>query len=143
MKLSVKTQLALTALLELAMQPDTPQPGSQLAGQLGISKVYFEQIMAPLRRSGLVAAQKGVSGGYQLAVRPTDVTAEQILELTEPVLFASDAAEPGDLPGQVLHQLLLEPLEQSLRSALARLTLQQLVEDYRRRQASSGFMFYI
>ena len=50
MKLSVKTQLALTALLELAMQPDTPQPGSQLAGRLGISKDYYGQNMAPLRR---------------------------------------------------------------------------------------------
>jgi len=143
MKLSVKTILALTALLELALQPDTPQPGAQLAERLGISKVYLEQIMTPLRRSALVSAQKGVQGGYHLAVRPGDVTAEQILELTEPALFTSDPSEAGDLAGQVLDQLLLCPLDRTIRKTLGGLTLQQMVESFRQRQSSAGFMFYI
>ncbi|MCK9251734.1 MAG: Rrf2 family transcriptional regulator [Clostridiales bacterium] len=143
MKLSVKSKLALTALLELALQPDTPQPGAQLAERLGISKVYLEQIMTPLRRSGLVSAQKGVQGGYQLAARPADVTAAQILELTEPALFASDPSESGDLAGQVLDQLLLCPLDRTVRGTLGGLTLQQMVESFRQRQSSAGFMFYI
>lgn len=33
----------------------------------GISNGYLEQLMIPLRRSGLVIAQRGVQGGYQIA----------------------------------------------------------------------------
>ncbi len=122
MKLSVKTILALTALLELALQPDTPQPGAQLAERLGISKV---------------------AGGAHHSVLSFDVTAAQILELTEPALFASDPSESGDLAGQVLDQLLLCPLDRTIRKTLGGLTLQQMVESFRQRQSSAGFMFYI
>jgi|GEM_PF-6265547 len=47
----------------------------------GISSGYLEQLMIPLRRAGLVQAERGVQGGYRLA--KADITCKEVLSASE------------------------------------------------------------
>lgn len=58
------------------------------AGPLSLAKVaevedlplpYLEQLVASLRRDGLVVSHRGVRGGYELAHPPTEITMGEVL----------------------------------------------------------------
>lgn len=82
MELSCKVDYACIALLELAMRHKLGKPTSvsEIAISQRIPIRYLDQVMAMLRRSGLVKSQRGAKGGYHLAREPwqiklTDVVA--------------------------------------------------------------------
>ena len=72
----VMTGLALrygggpVSLAEIAREESLPQP-------------YLEQIVAPLRRAGLVISHQGVRGGYELSRAPIDIRMSEVLEVLE------------------------------------------------------------
>lgn len=76
MELSCKSQYALLALLELAAHYSRGEPRQirQIAGQHNIPDRYLEQLLATLKRSGLVCSQRGAKGGYLLAKEPGQIT---------------------------------------------------------------------
>ena len=72
MEISCRGRYATRALLELALD-DTgePIPLSRVAENQDLSRKYLQQLMADLRRAGLVRVVKGFRGGFMLA-KPSD-----------------------------------------------------------------------
>lgn len=70
MHIPAKVEYGLRALLTLAAA-GTPQTAEQLAEDQGLPPRFLGAILSDLRRSGLVASQRGAEGGYRLA-RPAD-----------------------------------------------------------------------
>ena len=66
MKLSTKGRYSLETMVYLATAKGLVSIRA-ISEATGISDGYLEQLMIPLRRSGLVIAQRGVQGGYQIA----------------------------------------------------------------------------
>lgn len=66
MKLSTKGRYSLETMVYLATAEGLVSIRA-ISEATGISNGYLEQLMIPLRRSGLVIAQRGVQGGYQIA----------------------------------------------------------------------------
>ena|SRR5690554_4670056 len=66
MKLSTKGRYSLETMVYLATAKGLVSIRA-ISEATGISNGYLEQLMIPLRRSGLVIAQRGVQGGYQIA----------------------------------------------------------------------------
>ena len=84
MKLSSRSEYGLRAMVELAQTYGSgPLALADIAHAQGLSEGYLEQIIAPLRRAGLVLATRGVKGGYTLAASPTSITAGQIMRALE------------------------------------------------------------
>nr|WP_325190861.1 Rrf2 family transcriptional regulator [uncultured Selenomonas sp.] len=84
MKLSTKGRYSVTALYELALHyGEGVVPLRTIAQSQGISESYLEQLMAPLRRAGLVESVRGAQGGYALALPPSKVTIGQIITAVE------------------------------------------------------------
>lgn len=84
MKLSTKGRYSVTALYELALHyGEGVVPLKTIAKTQGISENYLEQLMAPLRRAGLVESVRGAQGGYTLARAPEDVTIGRIITAVE------------------------------------------------------------
>ncbi len=68
MRLTTKGRYAVTAMLDLAMRPNTEVVAlAEIATRQGISLPYLEQLFAKLRRVGLVTSVRGPGGGYRLA----------------------------------------------------------------------------
>jgi len=74
MKLSVRGEYALRALLVLAMNYEQPVVRIQtISDQQNIPKRFLEQILNDLKSAGIVKSRRGVSGGYRLARRPEEI----------------------------------------------------------------------
>jgi Rrf2 family iron-sulfur cluster assembly transcriptional regulator len=89
MRLTTRGRYAVTALLDLALQPpDQTITLSEIAGRQSISVAYLEQLFAKLKRSGLVSSVRGAGGGYRLA---RDAHSIAILDIIAAVNESVDA----------------------------------------------------
>ena len=84
MLVSTKGRYALRVMLDLAEhQGEGYLPLAAIAERQEISEKYLESILAVLSKAGLLLALRGKHGGYQLARKPEEYTAYDVLELTE------------------------------------------------------------
>jgi Rrf2 family protein len=75
MKLSVRGEYALRALLVLGLNYDQPVVRIQtISQQQNIPKRFLEQILNDLKSAGVVQSKRGATGGYRLARRPEEIT---------------------------------------------------------------------
>ena len=80
MKISTKGRYAVLAMIELARHSQThPVPLPQIAGKLGISQHYLEQLFVKMRRASLVSSTRGPGGGYILAMPPSEINMRDVL----------------------------------------------------------------
>ena len=62
-------------VIELAASyPNRFMPVTELSRLQGLTIKYIEQILIPLRSSGIVVSKRGKAGGYQLGRPPSDIT---------------------------------------------------------------------
>lgn len=84
MKLSTKGRYGLKAMYDLALNyGDEPVSLKSIAERQGISENYLEQLMANLRKAGLVRSIRGAYGGYLLSREPSKITVGDVLRALE------------------------------------------------------------
>ena len=72
MKLSTRARYGLKALIDLGLHCETEAVSIQsIASRQNISDSYLEQLMAKLKKAGLVDSTRGAGGGYRLG-RPEE-----------------------------------------------------------------------
>src|SRR5437899_9496667 len=87
MKLSLRGEYALRALLVLALRNDEPLVRIQsISDQQNIPKRFLEQILNDLKSAGLVQSKRGVAGGYRLARRPEEIPLATVIRHLEGAL---------------------------------------------------------
>src|SRR6266853_1261736 len=87
MKLSVRGEYALRALLVLGLHYDEPLVRIQaISDEQNIPKRFLEQILNDLKSAGIVRSKRGVAGGYRLAKRPEEITLASIVRHLEGAL---------------------------------------------------------
>jgi Rrf2 family cysteine metabolism transcriptional repressor len=84
MNLSVKSEYALQAVLDLALQP----PGesvkiADIARRQKIPQKFLELILASLKQGGFVESRRGAEGGYRLAKPAAEITIGQVMHYVE------------------------------------------------------------
>lgn len=94
MKLSTKGRYGLRAFVDLAVYSEKePVSLSNIACRQDISLSYLEQLIAKLKKAGLVKSIRGVNGGYILAKPIEEISVGDILRALEGEL------KPVDCPG--------------------------------------------
>jgi len=132
MRLSARSEYGLLALIDL-VGTERPLAMRELAETRGIPAAFLEQLLADLRRAGLVHAVRGAHGGFTLA-RPADaITALQIIEALEGPIAPSVCA-----PGACVREedcaaaSVWGTVADSMRSALEGFTLDRLADEQAR-----------
>lgn len=131
-ELSSKMEYACLALIELAgcYQDAEPLQIRQIAAQQHIPDRYLEQLLATLRRGGLVRSQRGAKGGYVLAQDPWQVSLLDVFHCLE---GGEVGSSQDDRTGQqtaersVMREIWQEA-ETAMCTVLERQTLQDLVD---------------
>ena len=144
MELSCKCEYALLALLELATQYNEGEPLQirQIATQQNIPDRYLEQLLATLRRGGLVKSQRGAKGGYILAREPWKITLLEVLNCLEGLdPKPSEAANRKTVEITVVQEIWHEAA-QAANLVLQKYTLQDLCEQ-RAARRQLDIMYYI
>ena len=142
MKLSLRGEYALRALLVLGLNYDKPVVRIQaISEQQNIPKRFLEQILNDLKSLGIVQSRRGVAGGYRLARRPEEITLATIVRHIEgalaPVSCVSERFyEKCSCPDEsrcAIRSVMKEVREAIVRVA-ERVTIAELCERWRRLQ---------
>jgi len=84
MKISTKVRYGTRAMLELASNYGKgPIDLKEIAKREDISLKYLEQVIIPLRTSGLVKAIRGSKGGYSLTKPPSEIWLNDLVDILE------------------------------------------------------------
>jgi Rrf2 family protein len=78
MKLSTRARYGLRICFLMGLKGELISL-SALSSQSNLSEKYLEQILAMLKKAGIVASQRGQNGGYVFTRPPCDITINQIL----------------------------------------------------------------
>lgn len=145
MLLSTKGRYGLRAVLDLAVHADEETVAlSQIAERQGISINYLEQLIAKLKKAGIVKGIRGAQGGYMLAVPAHEVSVGSILRALEGDLSPVDCSEviQGDSictsSDSCVTKYVWKRISDSINEAVDSIKLSELVEESRRIQSCSG-----
>ncbi|HEY4360432.1 MAG TPA: Rrf2 family transcriptional regulator [Bryobacteraceae bacterium] len=84
MNISVKSEYALLALFDLALQPvGEPVKIADIARRQKIPQKFLELILSSLKQGGFVESRRGAEGGYKLARGSDQITVGQVLRFVE------------------------------------------------------------
>ncbi|HEX4530602.1 MAG TPA: RrF2 family transcriptional regulator [Acidimicrobiia bacterium] len=98
MRISAKADYAVRAVLELAaMPPGASLSAREIAAAQEIPQNFLENILAELRRAGVVHTHRGPGGGSSLARPATDITVGEILLAIDGPLAAVRDLAPEQL----------------------------------------------
>ena len=74
-----------------------PVTAKEISTQEDISPSFLEQLLAQLRRSGVIEGVRGPGGGFKLRKPPSEVTISEIVEALEgPVIVAKCVSGDGN-----------------------------------------------
>ncbi len=132
-------------MLELASCYDKGEPAQirHIAVQQKIPDRYLEQLLATLRRGGLIRSERGSKGGYYLARQPWEITVLDVILCMQGADFQkAEATAAADDEGRGAIMQIWQESRQAANEVLQKYTLQDLLEkrDTRRRL---DVMYYI
>lgn len=140
-ELSAKSEYALLAMLQLALGHNKGEPMqiNEIAQCQCIPDRYLEQLLADLRRHGLVKSQRGARGGYLLAREPFAIN---LLEIVQCIEGQEEREVPSNctIEAALVRDVWAES-RQAAEQVLKNYSLQKLCELHDRRQ--STVMYYI
>ena len=140
MKLSTRAKYGLRALIDLDLHSDKEAVSIQsIAGRQNISVSYLEQLMAKLKKAGIVESTRGAQGGYRLGRPENEISVGDILRVLEGSLDAVDC--PGNSPMSTCEgsdlcvaKFVWKRINDSITSAVDTLMLGELIEESRKIQ---------
>lgn len=145
MELSLKSEYAILAMVELANHfvLDQPLQIRQIAAQQNIPDRYLEQLLATLKRQGLVKSQRGSKGGYILAREPWEISLLEIIQGIEGSDSNNDQDKVGQgKPSAAVIREVWELAQKAAADVLDDCTLKDLCDRQRQRQTATA-MYYI
>ena len=137
MKLSTKGRYGLQAILDVACHSDGALvPISSIASRLELSEAYLEQLMAKLKKEGLIESQRGAMGGYRLARSADQISVGDVLRALEGGLDACSCPGLGTHKtckgaDQCVTKYVWERINESIAKTVDGISLQKLVEESR------------
>lgn len=144
-EISCKTEYAILALIELAAHYAQGEPLQIrfIAAQQNIPDRYLEQLLATLRRGGVIRSQRGAKGGYLLAREPWKITLLEILNCLEgaDMDYGENNGSSQTLASAVILEIWQEAREIA-NSILQKYTLQDLTDKLNARR-QLDIMYYI
>lgn len=139
MKLSTKGRYGLRALIDLAQYSEQEAVSiSSISQRQNISESYLEQLVAKLRKAGLVKSIRGAQGGYRLARPASTISVGDILRALEGNLEAVECTahteEGCDGSDLCVTKYVWQRINESIAKTVDEMMLDQLVEESRKAQ---------
>lgn len=128
MKLTTRTKYGLKMCFLIA-QSGEPVPLSSLQKQTQHSEKYLEQLLALLKKGGVLKAERGVNGGYRLARPAAAITMKEILDALGDGLDLSDCTDGVCKDTNCPNKQFFARLSDSVNKMLSSFSLQDMVNE--------------
>jgi Rrf2 family cysteine metabolism transcriptional repressor len=149
MKLSTKGRYGVRALVDMAVYAKNEHISLfSIAQRQEISENYLEQVFSTLRKAGIVKSVKGAQGGYVLADLPENITIGQILRVLEGDISIIDEdtgvkGADGSNISRIIKQHVWDRMTNDINSLADSMTLEDLAEDFRKKNGLTEEMYFI
>lgn len=136
MKLSTRGRYGLKAMFQLALHyGEGPISLKNVANEQEISENYLEQLVAQLRKSGLLESVRGAQGGYMLAKAPSEITVGNVLRILEGDMAPADCILDDELykcnrEEECVTKLVWLKIRDSIDEVIDTITLKDMVEEH-------------
>ena len=144
MKITSKGRYGLRAMVDLAVNSETePVSIHSIGERQDISDGYLEQLIAKLRKAGLVTSVRGAGGGYKLAKPASEISVGDILRALEGSLDAVNCPgleEESSCDGSefCVTKYVWQKINDSINRTVDEMKLDQLVEESRSMKEEAG-----
>lgn len=134
MKISTKGRYGLRAMVDIGAHS---QEGcvciKNIAQRQGISENYLEQLIAQLKKAGLVQSIRGANGGYVLTRKPEEISVGDVLRALEGDLQLTECVSNPEGCGNIscndcVTKNVWEKISESINEAADSITLGELVD---------------
>lgn len=138
MKISTKGRYGLRALIDIAQYSEIePVSISSISARQDISERYLEQLMALLKKAGLIKSIRGAGGGYVLAKEVSEISVGDVLRALEGNLEPVECAafheeESCEAAGGCVTKYVWKRINESINRTVDEMNLKQLVEESKR-----------
>jgi Rrf2 family transcriptional regulator, cysteine metabolism repressor len=139
MNISVKSEYALKAVFDLAVQYQNLPPGvanmppikiADIARRQKIPQKFLELILAGLKQNGFVDSRRGAEGGYLLARAADSMTIGEVLRAVENVKSPRKRSKQVDPFAELWRRV-----DQSISDVLDQTSFGDLARTWRERQS--------
>ncbi len=130
MRVSTKSDYALRALIEISRHADVVS-AEQVGTSQDIPSGYLQSILADLRRAGIVASQRGQSGGWRMATDSAKVSVADVIRAVDGPLLSVYGVRPESVSyneSAAVLQTVWVAARSSLRSVLEAVTIAALAD---------------
>lgn len=150
MKLSTKGEYGLRAMFDLAQHNGQgPVALKSVAERQDISDHYLEQLVATLRKAGLVKSVRGAQGGYTLGRDPAEIRVGDIIRVLEGPIAPMDCVSDRETDqceraGSCITRGIWEKVRDSITDVLDSITLADMCSEAEAmQQQQDKYMFFI
>lgn len=138
MKISTKGRYGLYFMLSLARDYGVKKRSvKSVATERNISDLYLEQIVANLKKDGLVKSTRGAYGGYELNHPPDEITVGQIFAAVEESIIVVDTDDHESKNESYLWKRIRDAVNDVLDHTSIHDIIDNDTDDF------DGYMFYI
>lgn len=139
MKISTKGKYGLRAMIDLAQYSEQEAVSiSSIAQRQKISESYLEQLVAKLKKAGLVISIRGAAGGYRLARPAADISVGDVLRALEgdvrAVICTAQTEEGCEGEELCVTKYVWQRINESIEKTVDEMMLDQLVAESRKAQ---------
>ncbi|KLU62851.1 HTH-type transcriptional regulator CymR [Peptococcaceae bacterium CEB3] len=150
MKLSTRGRYGLKAMFDLAVHMgEGPVSLKSIAERQDISEHYLEQLIAGLRKAGLVKSVRGAQGGYVLGREPAKIRVGDVIRVLEGPIAPVDCVSEEDpeccaKAEHCVTRTIWEKVRDSISEVLDSITLEDMVKDAEKMDKERKYyMYYI
>ena len=139
MKISTKGKYGLRAMIDLAQYSEQEAVSiSSIAQRQKISESYLEQLVAKLKKAGLVVSTRGAAGGYRLARPASEISVGDVLRALEgdvrAVICTAQTEEGCEGEELCVTKYVWQRINESIEKTVDEMMLDQLVAESRKAQ---------
>ena len=139
MNFTAKEDYGIRAAVDLAMhRSESPIQAKEIAERQSIPEQFLEQVLASLRRSGIVRSIRGPAGGYELADEPERISVGDVLRAISGPLVQPPSADAARCTDMFWRQL-----SNAVDSTANAMSLRDLADECTRFRYDQSFMMNI
>lgn len=131
-KVNKLTDYAVVVLIDIACA-DGRRSAHQVADHTGIPLPTVAKLMKSLNKAGLVASQRGATGGYALGRPQREITVADVIQAVEGPIALTACADTSDQECSMERTCLVQGkwnrVNTAVRAALSEVTLAEMIED--------------
>jgi len=150
MRFSTKGRYGVKAIFDLALNSanDNTVTLKSIAERQGISEPYLEQLMATLRKSGIIKSVRGAQGGYKLSLHASEITVGDVIRSLEGSMAPAECVDETTTTNCseaycCVTRLVWQKIKESVDSAVDAITFQDMIDQYNDLAGKSLDMYYI